>query len=265
MNKKEGIKNSLKKKSALINKIAYTLREKSVKNKSLMPVLLSFLSISLLSDLPAFALGFTRGVSRDAWWYDLGNGNYLKSTWQWLDSNRDGISECYCFDQSGWMYENTITPDGYRVNDSGAWVVNSVVQRKHTISLNMYQEAFERKRWSYKKELLNRINQFRTSHNLRSLTESDSLNAIAEIRAKECAISFSHTRPQGGSILTEADICGEILACNNETPARTVNAWISSAGHNQVMSREDFLRFGSGYYVDEKGNDYWVVLFSYYN
>ena len=98
----------------------------------------------------------------------------------------------------------------------------------------MYQEAFERKRWSYKKELLNRINQFRTSHNLRSLTESDSLNAIAEIRAKECAISFSHTRPQGGSILTEADIAEKFLLVTMKPLPRTVNAWISSAGHNQV-------------------------------
>jgi len=265
MNKKEGIKSSLKEKSDLTNEIPYTLRGKPVNNKSLMPVLISFLSISLLSCLPAFAFGFTRGVSRNAWWYDLGNGNYLKSTWQWLDNNRDGIAERYCFDQSGWMYENTTTPDGYHVDGSGAWVVNSVVQRKHTLSLSKYQEAFEHKRWSYKKELLNRINQFRTGHNLHSLTESESLNAIAEIRAKECAVSFSHTRPQGGSILTEAEVCGEILAYNNETPAGTVNAWISSTGHNQVMSREDFIRFGAGYYVDEKGNDYWVVLFSYYN
>ncbi len=221
--------------------------------------------ISTLSALPVFALGWKKGISRNAWWYDLGNGNFLKSTWQWLDGNNDGISECYRFDYLGWMAENTITPDGYSVNQNGAWTVNNVVQtRLNSKKTNAYQEKYLRNKDAYKKELLARINEYRTSASLGTLKESESLNAIAEIRAKECAVLFSHTRPQGGSVLSEADVCGEILALNQGSPEKTVQAWKNSAGHNQVMLRSDYLRFGSGYYVDSDGNDYWVVLFSYY-
>lgn len=47
-----------------------------------------------------------------------------------MDGNRDGIAECYCFDADGWMYAGTFTPDGYEVNENGAWVLNEVVQTK---------------------------------------------------------------------------------------------------------------------------------------
>ena len=33
-------------------------------------------------------------------------------------------------------------------------------------------------------------------------------------------------------------------------------------GHNEVMLHRTFLTFGSGYYVDENGKSYWVILFS---
>ena len=58
--------------------------------KFLFAILLAF----LLSAIPTFSVGFTKGTSRDAWWYDLGNGNYLRSTWQWIDSDSDGVAEC---------------------------------------------------------------------------------------------------------------------------------------------------------------------------
>lgn len=27
----------------------------------------------------------------------LGSDNYYKSTWQWIDGNKDGVAECYVF------------------------------------------------------------------------------------------------------------------------------------------------------------------------
>ena len=65
------------------------------------------------------------------WWFDNGNGTYPASTWQWIDSNNDGIAECYYFDRAGYMLANTSTPDGYQVNASGAWVQNGAVQTKN--------------------------------------------------------------------------------------------------------------------------------------
>ena len=157
------------------------------------------------------------------------------------------------------MAENTITPDGYTVNQSGAWTVNNVVQtRSGNVSTTSFTEQYER-------EVLSRINQYRAAHGLRTLQESAGLNHLAKARAEECSILFSHTRPQGGSITNEADVCGEIIASGQRSPMRAVQAWQNSISHNQLMLRSDFVRFGSGYYLDAQGNDYWVVLFSYYN
>ena len=50
------------------------------------------------------------------WWWQEDNGTYPKSQWQWIDGNKDGIAECYYFDNSGYMLSNTTTPDGYVVN-----------------------------------------------------------------------------------------------------------------------------------------------------
>lgn len=32
----------------------------------------------------------------------------------------DGTAESYCFDDWGYLYVNTVTPDGYQVNELGA-------------------------------------------------------------------------------------------------------------------------------------------------
>ena len=236
------------------------------KYKFMAKFLLAISVAFLLSAIPSFSIGFTKGTSRDAWWYDLGNENYLRSTWQWIDTDNDGVAECYYFDADGWMYTDTTTPDGYTVDENGAWTVDSVVQTREPLEDNTTEETDTTSGQdgsSYKQETLDRINQFRAGQNLNALAESERLSSIANIRAKECAISFSHTRPQGGSVLDESDVYGEILAHSNETPERTVNAWIASAGHNHIMSKGEFQHFGAGYYMDEKGNDYWVVLFGY--
>ena len=53
---------------------------------------------------------------------------WLSNCWQWLDGNQDGTAECYCFDDNGYLYTDTTTPDGYTVNADGAWTVDGVVQ-----------------------------------------------------------------------------------------------------------------------------------------
>ena len=116
-----------------------------------------------------------------------------------------------------------------------------------------------------KEELFNDINQYRDSLGLSALSESKSLSEIAEQRAEECSLSFSHNRPEGGCVLDIKDVCGEILAKNERSAVNALDAWEKSPSHNKLILRGDYLRFGSGYYVDSDGNDYWVVLFSYYS
>lgn len=64
------------------------------------------------------------------WWYQKDDGTYPVSTWEWIDGNGDNVAESYCFDDTGYLYINTTTPDGLQVNEVGAWTVNSVVQTK---------------------------------------------------------------------------------------------------------------------------------------
>lgn len=115
-----------------------------------------------------------------------------------------------------------------------------------------------------KEELFRDINQYRESQGLFALSESKSLSNIAEQRAEECSLSFSHNRPEGGCVLDIKDVCGEILAKNERSAVNALDAWEKSPSHNKLILRGDYLRFGCAHYIDESGADYFVVLFSYY-
>lgn len=58
-------------------------------------------------------------------WRYQDNGSYLGSGWHWIDG------KCYYFDAKGCCLLNTVTPDGYTVDETGAWTVNGVVQTQY--------------------------------------------------------------------------------------------------------------------------------------
>lgn len=58
----------------------------------------------------------------DGEWYYFGADGVRVSGWLFAGS------QWYCFSPDGKMYRSTITPDGYEINENGAWVVNGVVQ-----------------------------------------------------------------------------------------------------------------------------------------
>lgn len=64
------------------------------------------------------------------WWYVNDDGTCPNNVWQWIDGNHDGIAECYFFNIDGYLLTNTITPDGYFVNENGAWSLNGDIQWK---------------------------------------------------------------------------------------------------------------------------------------
>lgn len=72
------------------------------------------------------------------WWYSLNDDNNAwyaaeeeqKPAWYWLDGNKDGVAECYAFNRAGWLYSDTVTPDGYTVDGNGAWTIDGNVQKK---------------------------------------------------------------------------------------------------------------------------------------
>lgn len=79
--------------------------------------------------------------SENGWWWQNGDGTYPKNTWAWLDGNKDGLAECYYFDENGWMVHDTVTANGFTLNTDGQWTLNGVVYRKEwkNIVSNNYQ------------------------------------------------------------------------------------------------------------------------------
>ena len=93
------------------------------------------MAMSLLLFMTALAGEWRTGtaLNEGRWRYENDDGTFLANGWFWLDGNRDGIEECYAFDENCWMYADTITPDGYTVNREGAWTVQENVQSRTAI------------------------------------------------------------------------------------------------------------------------------------
>lgn len=93
------------------------------------------MSMSLLFAMTAFAGEWRTGAApnESRWWYENDDGTFPSNGWFWLDGNRDGIEECYAFDENGWMYSGTTTPDGYTVNRDGAWTVLGTVRSRGVV------------------------------------------------------------------------------------------------------------------------------------
>ena len=98
------------------------------------------LAVMAAMSMSAFGGTWRQGAAPNEalWWYDYDNGTYASNGWYWIDGNRDGLKECYYFNQTsganglplGAMLRNVTTPDGYTVNANGEWVVNGVVQTR---------------------------------------------------------------------------------------------------------------------------------------
>ena len=62
--------------------------------------------------------------------YKKDDGTYVTNAWEWIDTNNDGVAQCFYFNEASFMLSNATTPDGNQVNANGEWVVNGVVQTK---------------------------------------------------------------------------------------------------------------------------------------
>lgn len=106
---------------------------------------LILVSVLFFTARTAFAGTWRQGIGQDpdAWWYDNGDGTFPTSTWRWLDGNGDGVAECYYFDENGKMLADTTTPDGYSLDQNGAWMLG-FVRRKYVLNdtqSQLFQEA----------------------------------------------------------------------------------------------------------------------------
>ncbi len=104
------------------------------------------------------------------------------------------------------------------------------------------------------------INNYRKESNINSLKISEELCEIAEIRAEEASVLWSHTRPNGtdiSSLLIETNIdwniVGENLAkCENASAKAVVDAWMQSETHRANLLNPRYKYCGIAEYYDGK-------------
>ncbi len=120
----------------------------------------------------------------------------------------------------------------------------------------------------YSHQVMELCNGQRVAVGARELVYDDSLAAVADIRAKELVIAFSHVRPDGSKALDMVPFGngtrykGENIASGFGTPQRVVEGWMNSEGHRKNILNTNYSRIGVGYYVDETGYPYWVQIFA---
>lgn len=113
------------------------------------------------------------------------------------------------------------------------------------------------------------VNAERSDMRISALKSDETLNAIAEQRAKEIAVKFSHTRPDGSpcsSLLQENGIvnvyAGENIAAGLNSAEAVMKKWMSSEGHRRNILNSNYTRIGVGMYTAENGYTYWVQVFT---
>lgn len=230
----------------------------------------------------ADALGKWNADAKGWWWRNPDN-SWAFNTWAWLDGNHDGTSECYYFGSDGYMLSNAATPDGYTVDENGAWVKDGIVQTKkasvpstvkNTITKTSSDddddnEDADDKYESYADKVISLVNKERKKKGRSTLEKDDSLTEAAEVRAEEITEKFSHTRPDGSSCFTALDEAGvdpdikagENLAKGQATPKSVMKSWMNSSGHKKNILEKDFNHIGVGA-VKDGGTWYWVQEFS---
>lgn len=123
---------------------------------------------------------------------------------------------------------------------------------------------------SFVQQVVNLVNQERAKAGLSPVTADTSIQAAAQVRAREIEKSFSHTRPDGSSFstaLTQQGVTyrgsGENIAWGQKTPEQVMNGWMNSDGHRANILNKNFTKIGVGYHQNTSGTNYWTQLFTY--
>ena len=146
------------------------------------------------------------------------------------------------------------------INNGNNTVSNNLTETRNNED-NKNIEDFSEKQDEYRADLLRRVNKYREKKGLNTLEENDYLNEMAQIRAEELSVQMDHFRPNGKLVLGYG-VNGEIIMDTAKNPREAFLGFKGSKQHNKLMIKNDYLTFGSGYYVDGNGKSYWVILFS---
>ncbi len=119
-----------------------------------------------------------------------------------------------------------------------------------------------------KQKVFDLVNAERKKKGLTAYKTDSKLQQVADIRAKESATSFSHTRPNGQSstsfifeyLKLKSGSTGENLAYGQKDAKTVYDCWYKSAGHNANMFSKKFKYMAVGYY-EANGKIYWSQAF----
>lgn len=133
-------------------------------------------------------------------------------------------------------------------------------------------EGLDETQIAYVKEIVELVNEAREEAGLAPLTLDPALRSAAQVRAKECVSTFSHTRPNGTPYKTaiaeagvESKYTGENVATGQKTAQKVMQSWMNSEGHRANILNENFTKIGVGL-EPNVGNRYkgyaWAQLFA---
>lgn len=121
---------------------------------------------------------------------------------------------------------------------------------------------------TYERAILEELNRHRSDAVLSSLRINKKLSALAAIRAYECSMEFSHTRPDGRSWDTVLSDYGAsasteniLYASSGTTAALLIDACMGSDSHSQKILDSEYSTVGIGSY-DTGRYVFIVVIFS---
>ena len=117
-------------------------------------------------------------------------------------------------------------------------------------------------------EVAELVNAERVKAGLSSLIATELLNIAATVRASECELKYSHTRPDGRSFSTVLDDLnlsawgvGENLDAAATSPGAVIQRWMDSPTHRDCIMKPDFEKMGVGIHRGADGRLFWAVLF----
>lgn len=83
--------------------------------------------------------GSWQGSNEAGWWWQEDNGEYPRNGWSWIDADGDGLARSYYFNADGWCQMGPgTTPDGYSIDESGAWVQDGALMEKNLSTGEVY-------------------------------------------------------------------------------------------------------------------------------
>ena len=135
------------------------------------------------------------------------------------------------------------------------------ISKQQVLAANLTLQVTGTCNYDYADQVLKKVNAQRKKEGLESLVMDEELQQAAMLRAAECAVSFSHVRPNG-TICSSASqkVWGENIAAGQTSPQQVMTSWMNSSGHRSNILNASYQSIGIGCFYQD-GYLYWVQCF----